>query len=373
MWPPKRRNSSNLITCGAPADKVPTPPVSNDDSNKPSFLKALEAVVAAGRLGLLGPAAMEAVEAMPDLDAECRDGKVGQETPSSIPFLGEEEEGKEGEKEEEKEGKEEGKDGKEEEKEGKEEGKEGKEEGKEEGEEGKEEEKEERRGEEEQKAGKKERKNLGKKVVNKEGNTDVAVTPPVNGTESWRCTKKDIWICGDYVISLSMRRSRGKHLGLPASVAHVIWRGFRTMMWNDLLPNLHQLYHQCRVPSIIIIHLGENDLLVDSSHSLVTKMQNDLVILQEAFQDVVIIWSSLLPKGVWKPSEKSQVMESERNNVNCKMEEFCNENGMYYLSHPLLTPENKFLFTPDDTLSDNGAASFIMDMKKVLHTYLDHN
>ncbi|KAL8203885.1 UNVERIFIED_CONTAM: hypothetical protein K2H54_063066 [Gekko kuhli] len=203
LVPRKKKNTNpNLITCGDPAKKMAKPPVSNDDSNKPSFLKALEAVVAAGRLGLLGPAARAAMEAMPDLDAECRDGKVGQETPSSIPLLGEEEEAKEGEKEEEKEAKK----GNEEEKKtpssisllGEEE----------EGE--KEEEKEAKKGNEEEKARKEERKNKGK-IANKEGNTDVAVTPLVKG---WCRARKDIWICGDRVISLSTMRSQFSRHGL---------------------------------------------------------------------------------------------------------------------------------------------------------------
>ncbi|XP_015278704.1 PREDICTED: uncharacterized protein LOC107120502 [Gekko japonicus] len=325
MLPTKRSNSSSLIICAAPAKKVPEPPVSNDDSKKPPILKALEAVVAAGRLGLLGPTAMAAVEAMPDLEVQSCDGKVGQGTPSSIPLLGE--------KEEEKAGKEEGR---------------------------------------------KERKEE-EKIVNKEGNTDVAVTPPVNGTGSSSCTIKDIWICGDYVISLSKRRSQfsvgTKQLGFSASVAYVTWRGIPTMKWDDLLPNLHQLYHQCRFPSIIVIHLGENDLRVDSSHSLVTKMQNDLVILQKAFQDVVIIWSSLLPKGVWKLSKKVQVLESKRNDINCKMEEFCNENGMHYFLHPLLTHplfiRQNQLFTRQNTLSKQGADVFITGLRQFLSTFLN--
>ncbi|XP_015278706.1 PREDICTED: uncharacterized protein LOC107120505 [Gekko japonicus] len=309
--PKKKNTNTNLIICGAPAKKMP---VSNDDSNKPSILKALEAVVAAGRLGLLGPTAMAAVEAMPDLEVQSCDGKVGQGTPSSIPLLGEKEEGKE------------------------------------------------------------ERKK--KRKVNEEGKSDVAVTPLVKGTGSSSCTRKDIWICGDHVISLSERRSQSsqatKQLGFSDSVAYVTWRGIPTMMWDDLLPKLHQLYHQYRFPSIIVIHLGENDLLVDSSHSLITRMQNDLVILKKAFQDVVIIWSSLLPKDTWKPSEKSQVMESERNNVNCKMEEFCNENGLHYFSHPSITSENKQLFTQEGTLSRAGGDIFIAELKKLLNTYLDH-
>uniref|UniRef100_A0ACB8EJT9 Uncharacterized protein n=1 Tax=Sphaerodactylus townsendi TaxID=933632 RepID=A0ACB8EJT9_9SAUR len=95
MRPSKRcLMRSNLILCGTPAKKVPEPPDSND-FKKPRILKALEAVIAAGRRGLLGPAAAAAVEAM-DLEF-CN----SQETPSSSPLVGEEEdEGRGKEKEE---------------------------------------------------------------------------------------------------------------------------------------------------------------------------------------------------------------------------------------------------------------------------------
>ncbi|XP_060091968.1 uncharacterized protein LOC132569672 [Heteronotia binoei] len=314
MQPTKRSNRNNLILCGVPAKKAPEPPVSNDDFNKPSILKALEAVVAAGRRGLLGPAAMAAAEAMPDLDLQHGDGKVDQETPSSLPLV---EEKNEEEKEEEN-------------------------------------------------------------VINKECNTVVTVKSPVKGTGSQKPTKKEIWICGNAVIALATMRAQfnchGLRLGFAYSTAFVNWRGIPTMMWDDLLPILHQMYHQHHVPSIIVIHLGESDLLTDSSSSLVTKMQNDLGILQRALPDAVIIWSSLLPRHVWKSSEESsQVMESERNNVNYKMEEYCSKTGKCYLSHPLLTAENKWLFLPDGSLSLAGADIFITDLKKVLNTYLLHD
>lgn len=58
------------------------------------------------------------------------------------------------------------------------------------------------------------------------------------------------------------------------------WRGISTMMWDDLLPIVHQIYLHRSFPSIIVICLGESDLLIDSSCSLVTRMQIDLGMLQ---------------------------------------------------------------------------------------------
>lgn len=49
------------------------------------------------------------------------------------------------------------------------------------------------------------------------------------------------------------------------------------------------------------------------------------------------------------------MMESECNHVNCKMEKYCNETDVCYLSHPLITGENEKLFLPDNTLTKAGA------------------
>ncbi|XP_077203230.1 uncharacterized protein LOC143842238 [Paroedura picta] len=319
MRPSKRTNTnSNLIVCGAPDKKVPKAPVPKQDSSKPALWKAFEAVVAAGRRGLLGPAAMAAVEAMPDTELGCCDGEIAQETPSSTLLM---------------------------------------------------EEKAEEKVEEE---GKKEEKSEKIKC-----NTVVTARPSLMGSRRWKFTQKEIWICGNYVISSTRRRAQsvcyGPRLGLPHSTATISWHGVPRMMWNDLLPILHHIYHSRSFPYIIVIHVGESDLLTDSSSSLVTKMQNDLSILRTAFPKVAIIWSSLLPKHFWKPSEDSQVVESERNKVNCKMEEYCNETGICYLSHPLITGDNECLFLPDNTLSYAGADIFIIDLRKVLNTCLVFN
>ncbi|XP_075759703.1 uncharacterized protein LOC142819091 isoform X2 [Pelodiscus sinensis] len=121
---------------------------------------------------------------------------------------------------------------------------------------------------------------------------------------------KEIWICGHSVILVTKRRAsthpHGLQLGYPSSSAFLYWHGIQAMLWDQLLPLLHEIYCLRSFPSIIVIHLGENDLMQHSSMSLVVKMKNDLGILRRAFPDTYIIWSSLLPRRFWKGAEKPQ-------------------------------------------------------------------
>lgn len=96
----KKRTSSNLIVCGDVAKKPPTPPAPeahqlprppdpNGGDPSPSLLKALEAVVEAGRRGLLGPEAQVAATAAakPNLNQGTTNGVVCQEAPNHIPLV----------------------------------------------------------------------------------------------------------------------------------------------------------------------------------------------------------------------------------------------------------------------------------------------
>ncbi|KAM7146242.1 uncharacterized protein RBU57_014845 isoform 1-T1 [Macrochelys suwanniensis] len=126
---------------------------------------------------------------------------------------------------------------------------------------------------------------------------------------------KEIWICGHSVILVTKRRAsthpHGLQLGFPSSSAFLYWHGIQAMLWDQLLPLLHEIYYLRSFPSIIVIHLGENDLVQHTSMSLIVKMKNDLGILRRAFPDAHIIWSSLLPRRFWKGAEKPSVIALE--------------------------------------------------------------
>lgn len=144
------------------------------------------------------------------------------------------------------------------------------------------------------------------------------------------------------------------------------------MMWDQLVPLLHEMYQIRSCPSIIIIHLGENDLLPDNCTSLIIKIKNDLGILSRAFADTALVWSSLLPRRFWKKEQAPAVMEKALKFVNSKMAKYCSEIGTYFLSHDLITSDRSSLFLPDSNdLSDEGNDIFIGDLTKVLKFILD--
>lgn len=196
------------------------------------------------------------------------------------------------------------------------------------------------------------------------------------GVKNPQATKKEIWICGNSLILTSKRRAkvyhRGLQLGVPASSAYVYWHGIQEMMWDELVPLLHEMYQVRSCPCIIIIHLGENDLLPDNCTSLILKIKNDLGILNRAFADTTLVWSSLLPRRFWKEDQAPEVMENALKFVNSKMEKYCSDIGAYSLSHELITSDQSRLFLPDSNdLSDEGTDIFLADLAKISKFLLD--
>ncbi|KAF7249068.1 Plant intracellular Ras-group-related LRR protein 8 [Varanus komodoensis] len=329
MVPIKAHNDSN--PCRMPSNKDPKPPDPKDISSNPSLLKALEAVVAAGRRGLLGPAAMAAAAAIPELNLGSSNGVVSQQGLNPIPrnslvkdesFIQSEEKSEYGlnpiplvetlEKR--------------------------------------------------------------KKPGSEKRTAVITVVQSVSDAECLQPTPKEIWICGNSVILASKKRAKshpdGLQLGISTSRAHVYWHGIQAMRWEQLMPLLHEIYHLRSSPSVIIIHVGEDDLLPKNNVSLIISMKNDLAILRRAFPDTIIVWSSLLPRRFWKKGQEPEHMDKIQKHINRKMVEYCNEIGTHFLSHNLITSDKIGLFLPDvNDLSDAGADVFIADLKKVLRFY----
>uniref|UniRef100_A0ABM5FMD9 Matrix-remodeling-associated protein 7 isoform X1 n=1 Tax=Pogona vitticeps TaxID=103695 RepID=A0ABM5FMD9_9SAUR len=312
MLPGRGRNLDNLIPCKMTKRKNLEPPDPKKAPCNSSLLKALEAVVAAGRSGLLGPAAAAAAADIPEVGLGAANGADPQGAPNPIPCLSATEE------------------------------------------------------EEEEKP--------ATTTVSVEPSSVITIVPSSQDTGSLQPVLNDVWICGNSVILTSKKRAESKlhglQLDIPPLRAHVYWHGVQAMRWEDILPLLHEIYHLRSPPSIIIIHVGEDDLLPGNHTSFLMAMKNDLGILRRALPSVIIIWSSLLPKPVWGKDQKPEEMEKIRKHVNIKMVSHCNKIGVHCLPHNLITSEKTGLFLPDlNDLSDAGADIFISDLKKILRYF----
>nr|XP_028572859.1 uncharacterized protein LOC114590660 [Podarcis muralis] len=319
MEPVKRPSDDSLVVPGTPENKFPRGPNPKDSPPNPSLMKALEAVLIAGRRGLLGPEAMAAAGGTPELNPggtpELNPGGSNGVAPPAvdppgglnpIPRLAG--------------------------------------------------------------GGKK------KKAVNEIRTSVITAVQQVTGAGGQQPPPKEIWICGNSVILASKKRAKilphGLQLGISVSRAYVYWHGIQAMKWEQLMPLLHEIYHLRSSPSLIIIHIGEDDLLPNDNLSLIISMKNDLGILKRAFPNATIVWSSLLPRRACKMDQNPEQIAKAQKHVNKKMVGFCNEIGVHFLSHNLITPDKANLFLPDvNDLSDAGADLFLADLKKVLRFY----
>ncbi|XP_059588143.1 spidroin-2-like [Alligator mississippiensis] len=184
---------------------------------------------------------------------------------------------------------------------------------------------------------------------------------------------KEIWIFGHSVISAVKKRANnhpcGLQLAFPITSVFVYWHDVQEMLWDQLVPLLHEVYFLRTSPSVLVIHLGENDLLQQSSTSLLIKMKNDLGVLRRAFPDAYIVWSSLLPRRFWKGTKTPLTKEEERQEINREMFYYCKANNIIFLQHDFITSKRPNMFLPDaDELSDVGADVFISNLKAVLHS-----
>ncbi|XP_039183958.1 uncharacterized protein LOC120301171 [Crotalus tigris] len=287
---PIRPSDASLGVSNIVGNKHAQPPHPEGPPPNPSLVKALDAVIAAGRRGLLGPAGRVAAESVPALNVD----------PARV--------------------------------------------------------------------------DKRKKVVNQKRTAVITVECSAEGIANLQPAPKEIWICGNSVISTLEKRAQshphGLQLGISTSRAHVFWRGIPSMRWNQLMPLLHEIYHLRSPPSVIIIHLGEDDLYNSNNTSFIISVRNDLGILKRAFPDTVIVWSSLLPRYSWRENQKPQCMELVQKDINKIMVNYCNKIGVHFLSHNLITSDKANLFLPDvNDLSDEGADIFIADLKKVLRLY----
>ncbi|XP_070790700.1 uncharacterized protein [Pituophis catenifer annectens] len=283
-------------------EALPSDPKGNPPNS--SLIKALDAVITAGRRGLLGPAAT--VSPVPALNLDGGKGVVSRENLKQIPLV----------------------------------------------------------------AGHDQRK----KVFGEKRTAVITVVPSAEGVGNVQPAPKEVWICGNSVILASKKRAQshphGLQLGISTSRANVYWHGIQSMMWTQLIPLLHEIYHVRSPPSVIIIHLGEDDLFPENNTSVIISMKNDLGILKRAFPDTVIVWSSLLPRRIWKNDPKPRYTETAQILVNKIMVNYCNKIGVHFLSHNSITSDKSDLFLPDvSDLTDEGVDIFIADLKKVLRLY----
>lgn len=141
------------------------------------------------------------------------------------------------------------------------------------------------------------------------------------------------------------------------------------MRWVQLLPMLCELsVRRPPPPDLIVIHLGENDLVRSTGLSLLKSMKGDLGWILRCWPRAHIVWSALLPRRVWRGARKPGAIDKARKEVNREVAEFCAGRGISRLCHDLIVFEVPALFRADGVhLSFLGNEIFLSDLYDAVH------
>ncbi|OCT69274.1 hypothetical protein XELAEV_18040585mg [Xenopus laevis] len=167
-----------------------------------------------------------------------------------------------------------------------------------------------------------------------------------------------IWIIGHSFIFWARRRagirSYGVNLSLDRQKCKIIWMGIRGLRWNDLISVLLQMLVKWGYPDIILIHLGGNDIGKIRTVDLISQIKRDLSQIRAMMEDVIIIWSEIVPRWVWFSPEK-KLLEKCRKKVNHCVSKFVKTLNIIVFRHFYLEPVELGLYRKDGVhLSDIG-------------------
>ncbi|XP_069061884.1 uncharacterized protein [Pleurodeles waltl] len=112
----------------------------------------------------------------------------------------------------------------------------------------------------------------------------------------------DIWVIGHSFIKWAQRQARrasmGDNLGLESARFRVRWIGKGGMLWDELLPRLQTVKGRAHCPDVLLIHLGENDLVRTTGLNLLKKMKRGLQVVSEQWKGSHIVWTAFVPRRV---------------------------------------------------------------------------
>ncbi|XP_043931325.1 uncharacterized protein LOC122805302 [Protopterus annectens] len=180
-----------------------------------------------------------------------------------------------------------------------------------------------------------------------------------------------VWIVGQSFIYWAERRAQnqpsGKQLGLCTDRWKLQWRGIRNMCWPQLQSELDNMSESLTKPDVLILHLGGNDLGCIPKKEFVEVMLRDISLLKEKYPGIVIVWSIIIARLVWKNALSFQGMEKARKYINKMM---CREATILdfrVLQHTEFENRDPSWFRPDGMhLNDAGLDLFNLHLRSFL-------
>ncbi|XP_061477773.1 uncharacterized protein LOC133382123 isoform X4 [Rhineura floridana] len=171
-----------------------------------------------------------------------------------------------------------------------------------------------------------------------------------------------IVLCGHSILFWAHRRASssipGTQLQLSA-VAIIRWEACRGMLWDALLLSVCRIMSSADRPHVLLIHLGGNDLVQRPGMDLLLKIICDLTWLSRSFPNLLLVWSDMLVRRVWRGAFHPNRIDRSRKWVNRKVRALVLSLGGAYIPHDRIRFHTPQLFRDDGVhLSEQGCGGF---------------
>lgn len=188
-----------------------------------------------------------------------------------------------------------------------------------------------------------------------------------------------MWIIGSSLVYWAEKRAiqrLNNNLRLENIKVDITWTGIRGMHWRDLIPKVRQMLSvsQAGPPSMMILHLGSNDLVDRPCAELQEAIANDIQLLHQLCPKTVLVWSDVLCRLFWFGAGNLRAVERKRARINRKGRKVVRAFGGKIIHHTEISFDCPGLFRKDGThLSDIGNDIFITDFQSALETFVKTN
>ena len=158
----------------------------------------------------------------------------------------------------------------------------------------------------------------------------------------------------------------GRNLNIHPKV-RVYWMGHRGMRWQGLMPLISRTAARYGPPEVLILQLGENDLVELKGIELVLAAKADIAQLHALYPAMTIGWSYLLPRLRWRgvpnPSRINHAVEK----INRAIRNFMRLVGGFTIPHPTIRADAPGIFRDDGVhLTSVGNDIWLRDLRQAL-------
>lgn len=149
------------------------------------------------------------------------------------------------------------------------------------------------------------------------------------------------------------------------------WIGVSGMVWSRVLSEFHFHAGCDRSPDVLLLHVGGNDMALRPSRHLIRDIKMDLICLWSLCPDLLIIWSDIVARRVWRGARSVDCINRARAKVNKEVGSFVKRHGGMVIRHrELEKPSDDFLLIDGIHLNDIGTDMWALELREGLEMAL---